>query len=54
MVTVHMSDETYFIVCRQVASMLECQMLRGEVEDWDEENCSTLRALLELNSCSNR
>jgi len=49
MVTVRMTDETYAILIRQLASNLDCQMLHGKVEDWDETNCSTLRALLELN-----
>lgn len=50
MVTVQMSDETYVLICGQVATLLECQMCDGRISEWDELNEKALRALLELNS----
>lgn len=50
MVTVRMTDETYAMIRRMLAVSLDAEMLHGKVEDWDECNCGTLRALLELNS----
>lgn len=50
MVTLKISDETYALVCQQVASILESQIFDGRVSEWDELNEKALRALLELNS----
>lgn len=50
MVTVRMTDETYAMIRRQIATMLECEMLHGKVQEWDEENEKVLRALLEFNT----
>lgn len=50
MVTVRMSEETYALICGQVASILECQMFDGRVSEWDDLNEKAFRALLELNS----
>lgn len=50
MITVRISEETYDLICGQVASLLEGQMFGGRVSEWDELNEQALRALLELNS----
>ncbi len=50
MVTVRITEETYAILRRMLAASLDAEMLHGKVMEWDEVNCSTLRALLELNS----
>lgn len=49
MVTVRMSDDTYALIRRMVASSLDAEMLHGKVLEWDDINCDTLRALVELN-----
>lgn len=49
MVKIMVSDESYVQLVRMVAQTLESEMLHGKVEKWDDENCKTLRTLLELN-----
>lgn len=54
MITVRISEETYALICEQIATLLESQMFGGHVSEWDELNERALRALLELNIMANK